>query len=200
MNAKNRQLILVGVLFTVAGGAAYWQFYPSSSTVANAGTAPNAQVVPPAKRIDIDLIAGSESRGSVGRNPFLFFREVIVAPPPPPPEITLAPQPPVTPVIPTTRPPDPRPTTPTQTIAPAIPLQYKGYARDDDNRMVAFLETTGGGGAAAGHFNLREDETLLGRYRVNKITVDSVELEDMERAEGARKQTINIDTAIAVKR
>jgi hypothetical protein len=66
--------------------------------------------------------------------------------------------------------------------------------------MVAFLETTGGGGAAAGHFNLREDETLLGRYRVNKITVDSVELEDMERAEGARKQTINIDTAIAVKR
>jgi hypothetical protein len=77
-----------------------------------------------------------------------------------------------------------------------LPLVYAGFARDTDNRMVAFLETTG---SAAGHFNLRESDYLIGRYRVNKITPQTIEIEDIERAESApdRKRTISISPQIA---
>jgi hypothetical protein len=153
-------------------------------------------------RINTGGMEGADAQASLGRNPFSFKVEIVTAPPPPPLPPPIPPPPP---------PPPPQPPRggggPTSTAAvvpniPTIPLTYTGYARDDANELVAFLETNGQGGAPVGHYNLREDDFLLGRIRVNKITLESVEVEDMDQAENARnrKQSIPITPNLAPKK
>ncbi|HEX5000367.1 MAG TPA: hypothetical protein VFY29_19245 [Terriglobia bacterium] len=197
MSPRDRKIVLVALLFTVAGGAAYWQL---SGGVfiggANAGPGDKPVVIPPAARIMGDSLIASDDNGSTsGRNIFSFGREIIVAPPPPPVVIDQAPPPP--PVI--SRPPQTQPTpvvsNPTANLPARVQLQYTGYARDDaSDKMLAILETSGTG---AGHYLLREDDFLLGRIRVKKITPDSVEVEDLERSETS---TIAISPTLAQRR
>jgi hypothetical protein len=167
-------------------------------TVAGPGAGAKATEIPPPDRINVQMMASSEGVAGAERNPFGFGREVVVAPPPPPIVIPPPPPPPPPPVI--NRPTTPVNTTPVVNIPPAITLTYTGYARDEANEMVAFLETPAAGGAPAGRFNLREDDFLLGRYRVTRITETLVEYEDQERPEASRKQTINIAQQLAPRR
>jgi hypothetical protein len=191
MSARDRKLILVALLFTAAGGAIYWQFFGGAVSIANSVTGPRGADVPPPDRINVGQMGGSEAVASADRNPFSFGREVVIAPPPP---VVVIPPPPPPPPPP--QPPPDRgrnPQTTTASTAPTVPLNYTGYARDDENQMIAFLETTGTG-APLGHYNLKEDDFLLGRFRVSKITPESVEVEDLERSE---KRTINISPQLA---
>jgi hypothetical protein len=201
---KPREKVLVVLLVLVTGGVIYWQFFSGSLTGgANPGaTADGTKIPSGAGRINTDSLDSAEGRASLGRNPFSFKREIVTAPPPPPLPPPQPPPPPPTPPPPRPGPTGPTgPTTPAGPNLPNVPLQYTGYARDDANEMVAFLETNGTG-APVGHYNLREDDFLLGRFRVNKITIESVEVEDMDRAENAsnRKQSIPITPTLAPKK
>jgi hypothetical protein len=94
------------------------------------------------------------------------------------------------------------PPTPPPPVIPPVPFQYTGYARDSADRMIAFIETTGGAGVPAGHYNLRESEIFMGRFRLTKVSTDSVEIEDMERSENSsdRKRTVSINALIASRK
>jgi hypothetical protein len=67
---------------------------------------------------------------------------------------------------------------------PPIPLKYQGYAVENPpgGQTTAFLTDD-----ASHHYNVTNGEILMGRYRVNRISTGSVEVEDLQTN---RRQTL----------
>ena len=200
MNAREIKLVVLALLLTAAAGSGYW-FYLREDTQnpAEQDKGNKAVKIPPATSIRLSLLDQEDGTGD-GVNIFNYRKpQLTEAPAPEQPVLTAIAPPPPPPVLqpPTTAPQPARPAEPQVT---PLPLTYSGFAKDDNNEMIAFLETTAQGGAAAGHYNLREDDFFMGRIRVLKITDTAVEVEDWERPEAQRtKQTIQISNTLIKK-
>jgi hypothetical protein len=196
MSSRNKQLILIAMLFSLAGTLGYWQFFAAASG-GGGPLPPNGRgPVPPGEYIGkLGAVNGPDG----GRDLFSYGHVPLPAPPVQRAEIKpyTGPGPEIT-VPPGGTPPPPVPPTPGP---PPITIAYTGYARDNHNRVTAFLETSGAN-APAGHYNLRETDFLVGRYRVNRITADAIEVEDLDRAETApdRRRTIAITPPLAARK
>ena len=92
------------------------------------------------------------------------------------------------------RPPDavlrpaPAPSRPAE--ASVIPFVYRGFSQDDAGTMTAFVVETSDSSLPAGRYNLHEEDILFGRFRVDRITPETVELEDLDRAESNRSRIV----------
>jgi hypothetical protein len=64
---------------------------------------------------------------------------------------------------------------------PPIALKYQGFAVLADGTLTAVVTDEGQ------HFNVKAGEVLMGRFRIDRITTQSVEVEDLE---FNRKQTL----------
>ena len=77
---------------------------------------------------------------------------------------------------------------PTTVVAPPgpppIPLKYQGYAVENSpgGQTTAFLTDD-----TSRHYNVTRGDILMGRYRINQISLASVEVEDLE---NNRRQTL----------
>jgi hypothetical protein len=194
MNSREKKLLTIALLLTGAAGGGYWYYnLESAEGPAAAAKKDDSAPIPPPVSIGLRFMESGDGGGKAV-NLFNYRREELEEAPPPPEQpfqLVTAPPPPVVP--------QPRNLQPAGPAVPAeppvvnVPLAYSGFARDENDEMIAFLETNGTG-APAGHYNLREDDFLLGRFRVMKISADTVEVEDMDRPERSanRKQTLSI--------
>ncbi|HEX4996803.1 MAG TPA: hypothetical protein VFY29_01170 [Terriglobia bacterium] len=195
MNTRGKKLALLALLMTAAG-AAWWQYGGVAPSGRGNAVTP-APMIPTGDRIHK---LGSFEDAPGGTRP-LFSFDRPPAQPARPPEIVIKRFPDPPPIIDPIGPPVDKPPVKPAPEPPNVSLQYTGYARAEDNRMVAFLEANGSG-VPAGHYNLREEDYLLGRFRVNSISADAVEIEDTQRDETSpsRRQRITINPTLAVRR
>ena len=127
-------------------------------------------------RIHIDLLEADRETSTLGRKN--LFQYGPVQPPRPvgpdrtPPTVLPAPEPGSRPAV-IAPPPTPAPPPP-----PPIPLKYTGFAVIDPVKKTraAFLSDDRSGS----NFNVLEGDVIVGRYRVLKISDESVEVEDLE--------------------
>ena len=176
MNATDRQRLKILGILVVLLGLTYWigrQIYDvpaASGPVAGPGSIESSSETGVA---DLDLsVEWKDARVDPGylagqrRNPFEYgpepAPEVPVQPALPP--VTAAPPQPFQPALP---PPEPPP-------AP-IPFLYSGYSRvGDSGQLRAWLFDEGDS------YGVIEQEVLMGRYRIDVITVEYVDIEDLE--------------------
>jgi hypothetical protein len=156
---------LVALLFS--GGAYLWR--ASEQPLPEVGV-PAAAAAGNAKIARIGLERLSEERPLVElgrRNP---FKEKPTAPPTPPPTPTRDPNAPT----PTDTPPPPPPPTPTDPPPPPIPLKYIGLVEPGSKKKVAVLLSD-----QKEILHGREGDVVAGRYRIVKIGIESIDIEDM---------------------
>jgi len=177
-------LALVALLAVVAGYTYWTNRRPSTGAVTTpALTAARAKALPNAgnAQIRLDLLGDKQDQNAVGRrNVFQYY----VPPPPPKP----APPPYVPPpaqVVTNTpaRPPQPPP-------APFSALSTFKYdailiPAKPGKQMASISEGT------ANRYNVTEGEYILGRYRINWIKENSLEIEDVDQN---RRQTYTRQT------
>lgn len=185
---KKKQLQTLLALVTVlaiAVGYTYWTNRTPSTGVATTPAAKAARVaaLPSAgnAQIRLDLIDEKQDKNAVGRrNVFQYY-----VPPPPPPK----PAPPATAYVPPTNvAPPPRPP-----VAPPAPFSALSTFKFD---AVIFVAKPGKSMASisegtTNRYNVTEGEYILGRYRIIRITENSVEIEDVDQN---RRQTYTRQT------
>jgi hypothetical protein len=167
--------LLAVVLYVTLGGND-----PAGTPAPQAGTAaaPSNQAVPGGGRGDLPVTGlklealkhGDEALAESERNPFRFKPKAPPPPPPrpaPPPQVFVPQQP--------TGPPPP----------PPIPLRYIGYLGVAP-QLTAVLSDARGNPVYG-----KEGEIVDGRYRVLRITADSV---DVAYADGRGRQTLRLSS------
>jgi hypothetical protein len=177
-------LALVAVLVVVVA----YTFWANRTPSTGAATSPavkaaRAAALPSAgnAQIRLDLLGDKLEKSAVGRrNVFQYY-----VPPPPPkppaPPPTVVPQPVV------------RQPTPPQVITPAQPFSALSTFKYDailipakpGKQMASILEGT------TNRYNVTEGEYILGRYRINWIKENSLEIEDVDQN---RRQTYTRQT------
>ncbi len=184
MSKQDRQkLSILMILLVVLGLTSLLGFRMNRPTVTAAVQVaePKPAANPPAStdaRIRLDLIETPEtSKEEIGKKNVFQYRQT------PPPALSgprggsgaNTPQPPQPPV--TAPPVMPPPASVVPPPPPPIPFKYQGYAVESSlsGQMVAFLTDE-----ASRHFNVRQGEVLMGRFRVTYISANAVEVEDME--------------------
>ena len=175
----NTLLALVGVLIAVVAYTYWTNRTPSTGAAANpAVKAARAAALPSAgnAQIRLDLIGVKMDKSAVGRrNVFQYY-----VPPPPPPKP--APPPPayVPPAV--VNPQPPRPVTPTAPFSALSTFTYDavGIVAKPGKATASISDGT------TNRFNVTEGEYILGRYRVNWIKENSLEIEDVDQN---RRQT-----------
>jgi len=182
---KKKQAQLLTLLMVVLAGVGYYEYqsiFPSAPTAATSPAAKVAhvtQLIPAtgnATRILQDLINDKSNQGVVGRrNVFQYY----VPPPPPKP----APPPAAPPVVQRQQ----APSNPAPPAAPPLPFsalsnfQYDGIIiQPKPGKLVATIDDK------TNHYSVSEGDYILGRYRINRLTETSVEIEDTEQN---RRQT-----------
>jgi hypothetical protein len=177
-------LALVGVL-AVVGAYTYWTNRTPSTGVATSPAAQAARVaaLPSAgnAQIRLDLLGDKLDKSAVGRrNVFQYY----VPPPPPkppapPPQVYQPPvvRPPVQPTV----------TPPAQPFSALSTFKYDAILipAKPGKQMASILEGT------TNRYNVTEGEYILGRYRVNWIKENSLEIEDVDQN---RRQTYTRQT------
>jgi hypothetical protein len=173
---RRRQLLLLAALVAVIALVAYAEWPRPSSPASPASNGRGAagsmaQAAPAADPPTVHLPALGAERpkpGPASRNPFRFKPK----PPPPTPQPTLVQ--PTTPVPTPTGPPTPPP-------PPPITLKYIGYF-DQGGKKIAGLSDS------IGHVDWgSEGETIAGRYRIQRIGVESLEISYID---GTGRRTI----------
>ena len=176
MNATDRQRLKILGILVVLLGLTYWvgrQIYDVPA--ASGPVAGPDSIVPssetPLAGLDLsvewrDQEADAWPSALTRRNPFEYglepAPEAPVQPPALPP-VTAAP-PPFQPALP---PPEPPP--------PPIPFRYSGYSRvGDSGHLQAWLFDEGDS------YGVVEEEVLMGRFRIDAITMEYVDIEDLE--------------------
>jgi hypothetical protein len=183
---KQLQTLLALVVVLVAVGAyTYWTTRTASTGVkaSPAAIAARAAALPSAgnAQIRLDLIGDKTDKNAVGRrNVFQYY-----VPPPPPTKPAPPPPPYVPPAVVNSGP--PRPVTP-----PAPPSALSTFKYDailipakPGKQMASVSEGT------ANRYNVTEGEYILGRYRINWIKENSMEIEDVDQN---RRQTYTRQT------
>ncbi len=160
--------LFVAVTFVIPRGEGPAGSLPVPSN--QAGRASRVPATPEVADVNLEaLIRESEALADPERNPFAFRQK-----PPPPPPRPLEPPEPIAPLVPTGPPPPP-------------PIQLK---------FIGVLESPGAGGKVAilsdgrgNTFHAREGQDVDGRYRVLKISPESLELSYMD---GRGRQTLRL--------
>jgi hypothetical protein len=176
MTSDNRKrvvlVILVGILaFTLAQAWRSTRTVPVAADVAE----PSSSDIPAAieGRIRLDLIRKDHVE-NVGENNLFEYRRdrspIVAAPVAPRPVI----QPPPVSQAPVMRPASPPP-------PPSIPLRYQGYAVVANGNLTAFLSDD------TQTYSVNAGEIVLGRFRITRITTNSIEIEDLQ---FRRRQTL----------
>jgi hypothetical protein len=172
-------LALVGLLIVVAGYTYWTNRRPSTGVpTTQSAKAARAAALPSGgdAEIRLDLIRDKLDQSAVGRrNVFQYY----VPPPPPKPA---PPQPP--PYVPpaAVNPGPPRPVTPPQPFSALSTFKYDAVviAAKPEKTRASIKE------GETNRYNVTEGEYILGRYRINWIKENSVEIEDVEQG---RRQT-----------
>jgi len=188
MNAEKKkqlQTLLALVVVLVAVGAyTYWTNRTPSTgvTVSPAAKAARAAALPNSgnAQIRLDLIDKMDQSAVGRRNVFQYY-----VPPPPPPKPAPAPPPYVPPAVGNPTPPRP--------VAPVAPFSALSTFKCDaiiiaakpGKWMASISEGT------TNRYNVIEGEYIQGRYRINRITENSVEIEDVDQN---RRQTYTRQT------
>ena len=179
MNAERRKQILLGVLLVALAGTVYWSM--SQSTIPPLPGAVGARPAPSARRPagtpmeapDVKLEA-LQAQWPVpetdSRNPFRFGEPrrvdvpAPVAPPPPPPPVATGPPPPP--------------------AVPPIALRLIGLVSPQNGgpRTAVFSDDRG-------TYSGREGDVIEGRYRIHRVTADSVEVSHLD---GRGRQMLRI--------
>lgn len=179
---SRRQLWLLAILAITLVGALWWQLSPESAPVptatprgpSTAGRRSNAGAPATAvEAVHLDALSASRAKPDEGtRDPFRFN-----APPPAPPKPVTPPagQGAVTPGSPMALATPPGP--------PPMQLKFIGILKPTSTSPIAVL--TDGKNVFYG----REGETIEGRYRIERIGVESVE---MAWADGQGRQVIRL--------
>src|SRR4051812_3681139 len=171
-------LVLVAVLAAV-GAYTYWtNRTPSTGVTASpAAKAARASALPNAgnAQIRLDLINKMDQSAVGRRNVFQYY-----VPPPPPPKPAPAPPPYVPPAV--VNPGPSRPVTPSAPFSALSNFKYDAILipAKPGKQMASISEGT------ANRYNVTEGEYILGRYRVNWIKENSLEIEDVDQN---RRQT-----------
>lgn len=167
-------LIVLGALLVAAGGYAYWSIQPPSAgpvatpaekvaKIAGLQSAGNAQ-------IRLDLLDAASGGSAVGKkNVFQYYVPPKPPPPPPPPPPVVRPQTPVN-----TGPVGPPPPPPPQTALNTF--KYDAFLTT--GRPEKPMASINNGPTA--QYNVSVGEYILGRYKINRITATSVEIEDTD--------------------
>ena len=177
-------LALVAVLAVVGTYTYMSNRTPSTGLPANpAAQAVRAAALPSAgnAQIRLDLLGDKLDKSAVGRrNVFQYY-----VPPPPPKPAPPPPAPYVPP--PPTNPTPPRPATPTQPFSALSTFKYDAILipAKPGKQMASISEGT------TNRYNVTEGEYILGRYRVNWIKENSLEIEDVDQN---RRQTYTRQT------
>jgi hypothetical protein len=177
---KQLQTLMALVVVLVAvGGYTYWtNRIPStgakagpSAKDARAAALPNAGNA----QIRLDLIDKRDQSAVGRRNVFQYY-----VPPPPPPKPAPAPPPYVPPAVVNSGP--PRTVTPTAPFSALSTFSYDAIVipPKPGKQMASVLEGT------TNRYNVFEGEYILGRYRINWIKENSLEIEDIDQN---RRQT-----------
>jgi len=180
MAPERRKLLLLGGLVIVLAAAMYFMYLQpapaaapaSNPTRSGRGSGPARAFASP----DVHLEALQAERvkpGGVDRNLFRFGRK---APPAAPPAPAAAARPPVAPPVPSGPPPPPP--------MPPIPLKFIGIVDGGNSKKIAVL-SDGMGTPVYG----QEGATVLGRYRILRIGVESIEMAYLD---GRGRQTIRL--------
>lgn len=174
MNATERQRAKILGLLLVVLALSVWLGRRIYDLPASGSDSPAVSVAPEdvAVRLPQFEISGEWNAPETAlwegprRNPFEYGPEPQAeAPPPSPPPIA-----PETGARAEATPPPPPPPPP-----PPIPFRYSGYSRvGPDGRLRAWLFENGNA------FGVVEQEVLMGRYRIDTVTPDYVEVEDLE--------------------
>ena len=182
MTKQKRQLALLGALVVV--GALVYVVPPMLNQPAETGAPPSNRAAgtnaaaPEAPVVDLDLERLGREREPLpeaNRDPFRFRpRE---APPAPRTEARSSPRPEdLLPPVPSGPPPPPPP--------PPIPVKFIGLVElRGGTRVAAFSDTRGN------TFSGKEGDIIEGRYRLLRISADSVELAYLD---GRGRQTIRL--------
>jgi hypothetical protein len=177
-------LVLVGVLAAV-GAYTYWtNRTPSTGVTASpAAKAARASALPNAgnAQIRLDLIDKMDQSAVGRRNVFQYY-----VPPPPPPKPVPPPPAYVPPAVVNNSGP-PRPVTPAAPFSALSTFKCDAIiiAAKPGKWMASISE------GATNRYNVFEGEYILGRYRINRITENSVEIEDVDQN---RRQTYTRQT------
>jgi|GEM_PF-1546863 len=180
---KKKQLQTLMALVVVLAAVGTYTYMtnrtPSTGVTASpAAKAVRAAVLPNAgnAQIRLDLLGDKLDKSAVGRrNVFQYY----VPPPPPkppaPPPVAYVP-----PVV--TNPTPPRPATPSQPFSALSTFTYDaiGIVAQPGKVRVSISDGT------TNRFNVTEGEYILGRYRINWIKDNTLEIEDVEQN---RRQT-----------
>lgn len=178
MERSRRREVVLAAVAVVLVGIAVWALQPGAPQQSAGSTSPptaattNAAGKDAVTQVDLDALKAERSEPEdTSRNPFRFKEKPPPPPPPPTPAEKLAKQQAIlnTPVEP---PPPPR-----------IPLKYIGEFADPSKpgRKVAILSD------ARGVYHGREGDVIEGRYRIERIGVESIELSYLD---GRGRQTI----------
>jgi len=178
---KQLQTLMALVVVLVAVGAyTYWTNRTPSTGVttspaakaARAGALPNAGNA----QIRLDLLGDKLDKSAVGRrNVFQYYVPPPPPKPPPPPPVAYVP-----PVVTNQAP--PRPVTPPQPFSALSTFTYDavGIVAKPGKATASISDGT------TNRFNVTEGEYILGRYRINWIKENSLEIEDVDQN---RRQT-----------
>jgi len=179
-----RQIVLLAILAVVAAAAAVARFggddpAETAGGPSNRAGQGDAAALPDAPVVDLRLERLHAERGELpesDRNPFRFRPK---APPPAPPRSASS-QPTPAPRAPEFTPP-PVPAGPPP--PPPIPIKFFGLVELRGQRVAAFSDTRGN------TFYGKEGDIIEGRYRVLRVSTDSVELAYLD---GRGRQTIRL--------
>jgi hypothetical protein len=177
-------LALVAVLVVVGAYTYFNNRTPSTGAVVTpAAKAAKFSALPSAgnAQIRLDLIGDKLDKNAVGRrNVFQYY-----VPPPPPPKPVPAPPPYVPPAVVNRDP--PRPITPPAPFSALSTFKCDAIiiAAKPGKWMASISEGT------SNRYNVNEGEYILGRYRINWIKENSLEIEDIDQN---RRQTYTRQT------
>jgi len=173
-------LVALVVLLAVVATYTYWTNRTPSTGAATTPAEKAARVaaLPTAgnAQIRLDLIREKLDQSSVGRrNVFEYYVPPPPPKPPPPPPVAYVPPPP-------SNPSPPRPVTPSAPPSALSSFKFDavGIVAKPGKLMASISEGT------TNRWNVTEGEYILGRYRINRITENNVEIEDVDQN---RRQT-----------
>jgi hypothetical protein len=170
---KGKRALIAGVLLAVAAALFFWP--RTEEPVASSAAAP-VKVAADVPWIQLDRLKSPNPSVPLGKRNIFTYGPTAPPPTPPPVVDTPAPQ-----MVPPTLEPGGAPPTP---AAPPLTLKFMGIAQPDGGGKIALLLTE-----QKEILHGREGDTLAGRYRILKIGLESVEIEEVTTGQ---KQTIRI--------
>jgi hypothetical protein len=180
---KKKQVQTLAVLVVVLAAVVAYTYLANRTPSAGAAPSPADKITRTAPlatagtaQIRLDLIGGKDDKEIVGRrNVFQYY--VPPKPPPPPPP----PPPPVTASRGNSQSQNPPPPPPPPFSAlSTFKFDGVGIVAKPGKLVASIMEGTNN------RYNVTEGEYILGRYRINRITENSVEIEDVDQN---RRQT-----------